>query len=59
MIVGETNASTITNKTSGSARVPMAAMSKNFGQKNMQAQQAVNIKVNNVVVRPLNGLQSL
>ena len=59
MIVGETKASTITNKTSGSASELMAAMSKNFGQKNMQTQQAVNINVNKVVVKPLNGLQSL
>lgn len=57
--VGAVSASTITNKTSGSASVLIAETSKNPGQKKKHAHVAVNIKTNKVVVSPLNGLQSL
>ena len=57
--VGETKAKMITNKTSGSINEPIVEMSKNVGQKKKQAQQIANINTNNVVVSPLNGLQSL
>ena len=57
--VGETKAKIITNKTSGSIKAVIAVMSKNVGQKMKQAQHTANIETNKVVVRPLNGLQSL
>lgn len=59
MIVGETSARTITNKTSAKASEPTAMISKNAGQAKMQRPQTANINTNNVVVKPLNGLQSL
>lgn len=59
MIVGETSARTITNKTSASASEPTVIMSKNAGQAKIHKQQIVNINTNKVVVMPLNGLQSL
>ena len=55
--VGETKAKIITNNTSGSASDVRTAISKNVGQKMMQAQQSANIETNNVVVNPVNGLQ--
>lgn len=57
--VGDTKAKMIINKTSGSINDAIVEMSKNVGQKMKQAQQIANIETNNVVVKPLNGLQSL
>ena len=57
--VGETKAKIITNNTSGSIKALIVEMSKNIGQNMKQAQHIANINTNNVVVNPLNGLQSL
>lgn len=41
--VGEVSARTITNNTSGNAKDPIDATSKNVGQKKKQIQQVANI----------------
>ena len=54
--VGEISDRLITNKTSGSESVLTFEISKNVGQKNMQAKQAANIATNKVVVSAVKGL---